>query len=289
MIPLRATISLLALLAASACAQGPYPETGVKPAFSFPVTNNDTPYSQCLKELGRLPGNNLPVFAVGEVADRTGQFQQTSSNNSTVVTQGATEMVMSALYKTHKARLVERYDLRVPLAEMKMAEQNLLGGPAAPLKGSIRGSDFVLVGALTELNYNIVSDGAQLAVSGIGGGGRTVIINVALDLRVINARTFDVAYVSTLQKQIMGYEVEANIFRFFGTSLVELNAGRIQNEPLQLGVRSVTEMAVYQIMTDFLGLPSSPQCALVTTDHMDRYLKNGPVSQSNEGVKDERS
>jgi curli production assembly/transport component CsgG/holdfast attachment protein HfaB len=289
MIPLRATISLLALLAASACAQGPYPETGVKPAFSFPVTNNDTPYSQCLTELGRLPGNNLPVFAVGEVADRTGQFQQTSSNNSTVVTQGATEMVMSALYKTHKARLVERYDLRVPLAEMKMAEQNLLGGPAAPLKGSIRGSDFVLVGALTELNYNIVSDGAQLAVSGIGGGGRTVIINVALDLRVINARTFDVAYVSTLQKQIMGYEVEANIFRFFGTSLVELNAGRIQNEPLQLGVRSVTEMAVYQIMTDFLGLPSSPQCALVTTDHMDRYLKNGPVSQSNEGVKDERS
>jgi len=128
--------------------------------------------------------------------------------------------------------------------------------------GAMRGSDFIIVGALTELNYNIVSDGAGLFISGIGASGRTVVINVDLDVRVVNSQTFDVAYVSSLQKQIFGYEVEANIFRFFGSRLVEFNAGRIQNEPLQLGVRSVVEMAVYQIMTDYLGLPATQGCAI---------------------------
>jgi curli production assembly/transport component CsgG/holdfast attachment protein HfaB len=256
------------------CAAGPYPTEGVKPAFSFPVTNNDTPYTQCLASLRRLPGSNLPIVAVGEVADKTGQFQLGANNNSTVLSQGISEMVMSALYKTGKVRLVERYDLRIPLAELKMAEQNLVAQGSTTPRGSIRGSDFVLVGALTELNYNIVSEGVRLAVGGIGAGGRTVVMNVGLDLRVINSKTFDVAYVTSLQKQIYGYEVEANVFRFFGTQLVEFDAGSIKNEPLQLGVRSVVEMATYQIMTAFLRLPQTEKCGLTQVDYMSDYLND---------------
>jgi len=249
-------------------------DPGVRPLFSYAVTNNDTPYSQCLKSLGVTKPSNPPVFAVGEVSDKTGQFQNNGNQYSTVVTQGVAEMLMSAIQKTGMARMVERYDLRIPLAEMKMVEQKLVSANGGPQAGSVRRSDFVVVGALTELNYNIVSEGARLAVAGIGGGGRSVVINVALDLRVVNSRTFDVNYVSTLQKQIYGFEVEANVFRFFGTQLVEFDAGRIQNEPLQLGVRSVVEMAVYQIMTDFLRLPSTPNCELVTSDFMSQELKS---------------
>ncbi|MBI5165562.1 MAG: curli production assembly/transport component CsgG [Magnetospirillum sp.] len=252
----------LALLALSACVQS----GTVEPAFSAPVTNNDTPYSSCLGGLSALAGTNLPVFAVGEVGDKTGQFQATGNGTSTALTQGVSEMVMSALYKTGKARLVERYDLRIPLAQAKMAEQKLIGADGAIRPGGIRGSDFVVVGALTELNYNIVSGGARLAVGGIGGGARAVVINVGLDLRVVNSRTFEVAYVTSLQKQIQGFEVEANVFRFFGTQLVEFDAGMVRNEPLQLGVRSVIEMAVYQIMTDFLGLPDAPQCRVTKVE-----------------------
>lgn len=265
---------VVAAFALSACTgAGMYPATGVKPNFSFPVSNNETPYSICLRSLGTVAGNNLPTFSVGEVADKTGQVQsETGSAYSTVLSQGVSEMVMSAFYKTKKVHLAERFDLRVPLAEMKMAEQGLLSRPAASQRGAIQGSDYVVAGALTELNYNIVSEGARLAVGGIGAGGRSVVINVALDMRVIDTRTFEVKYVTTLQKQIYGYEISANVFRFFGTQLVELDAGRIQNEPLQLGVRSVVEMGVYQILTDFLGLPSTPQCALVQVNPYDNYL-----------------
>lgn len=265
----------LAVIALGGCATPATVNKNVDPLFSAPVTNNDTPYSQCLGALGQLAGNNLPVFAVGEVADKTGQFQPTGNGTSTVLSQGVSEMVMSALYKTRKARLVERYDLRIPLAQAKMAEQKLTGPETAIRPGTVRGSDFVLMGALTELNYNITSGGGRLAVGGIGAGARTVVINVGLDLRVVNSRTFDVPYVTSLQKQIVGYEVEANVFRFFGTQLVEFDAGMRKNEPVQLGVRSVVEMAVYQIMTDFLGLAQTPQCGLVKTSVMESYLKEG--------------
>lgn len=242
---------------------------GVKPAYSYGVSDNDTPYSQCLKTLKDIKVNNLPVFAVGEVADKTGQINV--DDNGHALTQGASEMVISALAKTGKANMVERLDLRIPLAEVKLSEQKRLSR-SIDSYGKLPASDFILVGAVTELNYNIVSGGTQLYVSGIGGGARQVIINVALDLRVIDSRNFAIRYVSSLQKQIVGYEVEANVFRFFGSTLVELDAGAIRNEPLQLGVRSVIEMAVYQIFTDYLKLPAAPGCSLAEND-MASYLE----------------
>ena len=184
-------------------------------------------------------------------------------------------MVMSALYKTGKAHLVERFDLRIPLAEVKLSEQNRLSRSVTEFGegGRLPGTDFIIVGALTELNYNIVTGGAGLRVMGIGGGARMAVLNVALDLRVINSKNFAVAYVSSLQKQIYGYEVDADVFRFFGDTLVDFQAGHVRNEPLQLGVRAVSEMAVYQIMTDFLKLPRDPSCALVENDHVSSYLE----------------
>lgn len=262
-------LALTGLVLAACQTTVPYDSEGVTPLYSFPVTSNETPYSQCLRRLAEIPGNNLPIFSVGEVADKTGQVN--FDDNGHALSQGVSEMVISALSKTGKANLVERLDLRIPLAEMKLAEQQRLQRPITDY--ALPASDFILVGALTELNYNITSGGAQLFVRGIGGGGRTVVINVALDLRVVNAKNFSVPYVATLQKQVYGFEVEANVFRFFGSSLIEFDAGMIKNEPLQLGVRSVVEMGIYQIMTDFLGLPGVGGCDLVQTDHFANYLE----------------
>jgi curli production assembly/transport component CsgG/holdfast attachment protein HfaB len=264
------TLTAQALLLSGCVSIGPSSSTGVRPSFNFPVTNNDTPYSQCLTGLKSIKANHLPVFAVGEIADKTGQVDK--DNNGYALTQGVSEMMISALAKTGKVNLVERLDLRIPLAEVKLAEQKRLSRNINDY-GRLPASDFIVVGALTELNYNIVSGGTQLFVKGIGGGGRMVVINVALDLRVVDSRNFAVRYVTSLQKQIYGYEVEANVFRFFGDTLLEFDAGMIKNDPLQLGVRSVVEMGVYQIMTEFLGLPVAKSCDLVETEDMASYLE----------------
>lgn len=249
-----AAITALLALATSApamAAGGPTPTL-------YPVSGNATPYSRCLTGLAWQPGDNLPSLAVGDIVDKTGQ--QSIADHGAALSQGATEMVISAFYKTRKVRLVERTDLRVANQELIFRKGGLAAEPIAP--GAVRGADFIVAGALTELNYNIVSDGLGLWIKGVGGGARRVVVNVALDLRLVNARTLEVVYVSSLQKRIVGREVEANVFRFFGGALIELDAGRIRNEPLQLGVRSVAEVAVHQIMTDYLGLTSAPECRL---------------------------
>lgn len=273
------TLALQAVLLTGCASAGPGSQAGVRPSFNFPVTNNDTPYSQCLQALSGHQVKNLPVFAVGEIADKTGQINY--DENGHALTQGVSEMVISALAKTKKVHMVERLDLRIPLAEVKLAEQNKLTRSIEEY-GKLPASDFIVVGALTELNYNIVSGGSQLFVRGIGGGARMVVINVALDLRVVDSRNFAVRYVSSLQKQIYGFEVEANVFRFFGDTLIEFDAGMIRNDPLQLGVRSVVEMGVHQIMTDFLGLPAEDGCGLVETDFMATYLEQLKPEQSGE-------
>lgn len=252
--------SFSALLLAG-CVQAPPvgPDGIVKPLFTSAVTDNATPYSYCLSALRQAKVSNLPVFAVGEVADKTGQINY--DENGYALSQGVSEMVISALGKTGKAHIVERLDLRIPLAEVRLAEQNRLSRQMNDY-GRLPASDFIILGALTELNYNIVSGGAQLFVDGIGGGARSVIINVGIDLRVVNSRNFAVAYPLSLQKQVYGQEIEGDVFRFFGTTLIEFTAGEIRNEPLQLGVRSIVEMAVYQIMTDFLKLEKVPGCDL---------------------------
>ena len=135
-----AAIAAVALVV-TACNTGPYPKEGVQPAFSFPVTSNDTPYSQCLRALGDAQGNHLPVFAVGEVADKTGQINY--DENGYALSQGVSEMVISALAKTDKANLVERLDLRIPLAEVQLAEQGRLSRSADEYT-DLPASDFVI-------------------------------------------------------------------------------------------------------------------------------------------------
>lgn len=103
-----------------------------------------------------------------------------------------------------------------------------------------------------------------------------MVINVGLDLRVVDVRTFRTLYVTSLQKQIVGFEVEAGVFSFFGNKLVEFDAGALRNEPLQVGVRSVVEMGVLQILTEGFGLPTPENCGLVKVDPRSGELEPSP-------------
>lgn len=225
----------------------------VKPLLGSPVQTNNTPYTACLRALAQVPTTNRPVFAIGQITDKTGQRSYSKYNDSSELTQGVSEMVISAFFKTKQVTLTERLDVRVPVAEQQFVETQAIIAPTREM--SVVPANFVVLGALTELNYNIVSGGARLFIAGIGGGVRKAVVNVGLDLRMVDVRTFKTHYVTSLQKQIVGYEVESGVYRFFGDHLIEFDAGAVKNEPLQLGVRSVVELATYQILTEGLGLP----------------------------------
>lgn len=234
--------------------------TYATPIGNAPVISNETPYStalRCLSRQVRSQGLAGPRIAVGQIADYTGKQEFEGGRK---VTQGAALMAISALAKSG-VRLVERFDTGVSELELKYANNKLIGdGPDQGAyrqvrAGQIPGSDYYLVGGITELNFNIRSGGLDGTFSENDPTGTTAtlvakqfVLNVGLDLRLVKTSTLEVVDVISYQKQIIGRELRAGIFDFFGGNLIDVGAGEKALEPIQLAVRSVIERAVLEMV-----------------------------------------
>ena len=283
----RITTALAAVsLALAGCATPVAGPSGLyaHPIGDAPVTSNPTPYSRalvCLGEYARAKGLRAPRIAVGRISDYTGKEESDGSGRK--LTQGASLMAISALAKAG-APLVERYDTSVSELELKYANNKLISddpnaNPDAPspyrkiLSGQVPGSDFYLVGGITELNFNIRSSGVNADVGRVNptepkgsAGGSLYIMNIGLDLRLVNTRTLEVVDVISYQKQIVGHEISAGVFDILNGNSFDVSAGQGGLEPLQLGVRALIERGVLEMMANLYGAPGPEACLAVSGD-----------------------
>ncbi|RZJ96860.1 MAG: transcriptional regulator [Brevundimonas sp.] len=256
------------------------------PIGNAPVTSNPTPYSTalfCLADYAHRYNLPSPRIAVGRISDYTGTV---SSDGGRQITGGASLMANSALAKAG-ARIVERYDTSVSELELRYANNRLIGDEAqAPaqgqadsqyrriLAGQVPGSDFYVVGGITEVNYNIRSAGFD-----IGGGeadsdtpasgiiqGKVFVMNVAIDLRLVQTTTLEVVDVVSYQKQIIGREVSAGVFDFLNGNVFDVSAGTGGFEPVQLAVRALIERATVEFMANLYGAPGPEVCLNASND-----------------------
>ncbi|SJM71107.1 Curli production assembly/transport component CsgG [Brevundimonas diminuta 3F5N] len=268
-----AAAALLSGCATSAGPSGQY----AKPIGNAPVTSNPTPYSTalyCLADYARRYNLPSPRMAVGRISDYTGSI---SSDGGRQITQGASLMANTALAKAG-ARIVERYDTSVSELELRYANNKLIGDDqpnGAPqdaafrriLAGQVPGSDFYVVGGITEVNYNIRSGGFDIAGGEVGqnGGsglltGKVFVMNVAIDLRLVQTTTLEVVDVVSYQKQIVGREVSAGVFDFLNGNVFDISAGTSGLEPVQLAVRALVERATVEFMANLYGAPGPEIC-----------------------------
>jgi curli biogenesis system outer membrane secretion channel CsgG len=278
----RSALCAALLSTVAACASSPGPAVGpsglyARPIGSAPATSNATPYSRalfCIGEQARRSGRPSPVIAVGRISDYTGK--QEDNVGGPKLTQGGSLMAISALAKAG-ADIVERFDTSVPEMELRFANNKLIGDAAGPpsgyrpiRQGQYLGSDYVLTGGITELNYNIRSTAAEAGVGGADAksgrlviGGKSYVMNVGVDLRLVDTRTMRVVDVVSYQKQILGREVGGGGFSFLGSNVIDISAGNGELEPLQLGVRSLIERASVEFMGNLYGLSPDPCLAMV--------------------------
>ncbi|MNH77888.1 Curli production assembly/transport component CsgG [compost metagenome] len=248
-----------------------------KPIGNAPVTSNPTPYSTalyCLADYARRYNLPSPRMAVGRISDYTGTV---SADGGRQITQGASLMANTALAKAG-ARIVERYDTSVSELELRYANNKLIGDDqpnGAPqdaayrriLAGQVPGSDFYVVGGITEVNYNIRSGGFDIAGGEVeqGGGsglltGKVFVMNVAIDLRLVQTTTLEVVDVVSYQKQIVGREISAGVFDFLNGNVFDISAGTSGMEPVQLAVRALVERATVEFMANLYGAPGPEVC-----------------------------
>jgi curli production assembly/transport component CsgG/holdfast attachment protein HfaB len=293
----RRTRALVAAGAAAAllagCAVSPVAGPNglyARPIGNAPVTANPTPYSTalyCLADYARRYNLPSPRIAVGRISDYTGSV---SADGGRQITGGGSLMANSALAKAG-VHLVERYDTSISEMELRYANNKLIGdeggNPDDPnyrriLAGQVPGSDFYLVGGVTEVNYNIRSAGFDVGQGETDSArpgsallqGKIFVMNVAIDLRMVQTTTLEVVDVISYQKQIIGREVSAGVFDFLDGNVFDISAGTGGFEPVQLAVRSLIERATLEMMANLYGAPGPEVCLDAAHDPL------GPVGST---------
>jgi curli production assembly/transport component CsgG/holdfast attachment protein HfaB len=272
-----ATAAIAALALAGCVTPSASTTTGLyaKPIGDAPVTANPTPYSAglvCLADQALANNRTTPRIAVGRILDYTGK---SDAEGGRKLTQGASLMAITAFSKAG-ARLVERFDTSVSELELKYANNRLISdNPQADAQvrqifaGQVPGSDFYLVGGITELNYNIRSTGVDAFVGQTASrdtkgnvGAKLFVMNIGLDLRLVDTKSLEVVDVISYQKQVIGRELRAGVFSFFGgDTLFDIGAGERAIEPMQLAVRATIERAVLEMMANLYRVDTRTVCA----------------------------
>ena len=279
---LKPLACLLALVALEGCISPTPNAVGryTTPIGGAPVISNETPYSAALRCMAGFVRQRPVRIAVGQIADYTGKTESDGSGRK--VTAGAALMAMSALNKAG-VHMVERFDTSVAEMELKYANNKLIGDESRPnpqpgdfrkiLAGSIPGSDYYIVGGITELNFNIRSENLNGNGGGTGTaatkgtfGGSLYVMNIGMDLRLVNSVTLEVVDVVSYQKQIIGRQVSAGVFSFLGMNFFDVAMGESALEPIQLAVRSVIERGVMEMISRAYGSPTGA-CA-VAVDYL---------------------
>jgi curli production assembly/transport component CsgG len=235
------------------------------------LQENKTCMSNVLEEnTSRLKGKPV-VVAVGQIADRTGQFRggNEESPYSTALSQAPDSILVSVLRESGIFRIPEVPQLQALIALKRIRNESLL--KRAILAGkipkdtkevsiqSIMGDElmadlkFVFLGDITECNTGTKSGGLGFGIFGASANVQFKVAEVATDIRIVDSSTFEVLDAISIKRTVYAWKTEANLFRFFtlggAGTMVEIQAGYADLTPLNLALRLCLQKTV-QIFLD---------------------------------------
>jgi len=187
---------------------------------------------------------NKPSIAVYNIADKTGQRKQTGS---AVVTQGATDMLITALVRSRQFKVLDRSNLGNFMNELQLQNEDRLAYGEGPKIGEMTGADYVIKGAITEYQVDKNTGGLGISIANVGGSTEKATASTAIDIRVVDTTTGEVVWARSLKDEIEGKKVGLQAFSFMGNNIVEFETGKGKQEVINLVVRSLLEEAVFML------------------------------------------
>lgn len=207
-----------------------------------------TPFDEALSCL-RGKVNPGIIFAVGQVIDATGKESYAEGASGKFVTQGAGEMVQSALFRAG-VTLVNRRDPNIAVVETQWGIRDLQ--QQVPV-------NFYISGSINSLDF-IPGGGFSTTVAGVGPRFRQNRILIGLDLTLTDAFTGRIVANVPLQKQIFSQEVGASVGRFFGETLISFDAGGMEREALHFTMRQMLSLATLQLLGQLMNESAFAPC-----------------------------
>lgn len=239
------------LLLASGCATRHPPSVAKDNAQLAPMTS-------AARDLLNLPAPRGKVaVAVYGIRDQTGQYKAApDSSFSTVVTQGASSMLVKALQESGWFIPVERENLQNLLTERKIVRALEMpqpaGAPAVQIPPLLAAS-VLIEGGIVAYESNVRTGGAGARFLGIGVTTQYRVDQVTVNLRTIDIRGGQILQSVSTTKTIYSYEIHPSVFKFVNVKdLLELEAGMTRNEPTQLCVGEAIEAGVAHLIVQGL-------------------------------------
>ncbi|AMR27710.1 hypothetical protein A0257_11795 [Hymenobacter psoromatis] len=213
---------------------------------------------------GNEPWHQLPapagktVVAVYKFRDQTGQYrlQDNGTSFSTVVTQGATSILLRALEESRWFESIERENIGNLLNERKIirsAQSEFAaqtGKQALPLASMLFAS-IILEGGIISYDSNIITGGGGLRYFGSGASGQYRQDRVTVYLRAISTNTGRIMKTVYTSKTILSQQVSAGVFQFVDFKhLLETETGFTYNEPSEMAVKEAIEKSVQALIME---------------------------------------
>jgi len=195
--------------------------------------------------LASLPETEKKVgLAVYSIVDKTGAYDE---KGSPVVTQGATEMLITALERSRQYKILDRVNFSDFMNEQNLVTNNRIKDNEGPQLGVMTGANYVIGGAVTEYQIDKRTGGIGLKIAGKGGTKEYAVASCAIDLRVTDTTTGEVVWAKSLKGKIEGEKVGLQLFSFMGENIVEFETGKGKQEVINLVVRTLLEEAIYKL------------------------------------------
>ena len=206
------------------------------------------------------PSNNMPVVAVYQFRDLTGQRKTTNGQQSfsTAVTQGGTELLIDAL-KTASGgkwfRVVERQGLDALVRERQIIRSGR--DDVAKAQGSqpqklapLLFAGMIIEGGIVGYDSSVQTGGRGARTLGIGISRQYSQDVVTVSIRAVSVLTGEILLNVQTKKTILSYGSSGDIFRFIeqGTQLIEYEDGVGNNESVTYAVRTAIEAGVLELI-----------------------------------------
>ncbi len=207
------------------------------------------------------PAKEMPVVAVYQFADKTGQRKPKDNiaDFSTAVSQGGVELVIDALKTAGQGkwfRVVERNGLDhlvrerqiIRSARQDFAKKN--GEEKFKELNSLLFAGMIIEGGVIGYDTNIKSGGRGARYLGIGATKQYRQDVVTVSMRAVSVLTGEVLLNVQTRKTVLSYGKSGDIFRFIeqGTELVEYEDGVGNNESVTYATRTAIEAAVLELI-----------------------------------------
>ncbi len=181
--------------------------------------------------------------AIARFTDKTGKGWWTGT-----IGDGMADQLTTALFSTNRYIVLERQTLNDVLREQDLGASGRVRQDTAAAIGEIEGAELLIVGAVTEFEGD--ASGAQ----GAGAGARKGILgaitggfkraHMAIDLRVIDAKTSRVLAATTVEGSSTGVNLGALAGAFRGSGSLAAGLSGWQNTPVEKALRVCIERAV---------------------------------------------